>query len=608
MIPILFEYDTTSFETHGIGDLVDCTDCVVQLTADGEYELSFNYPITGDLIHELTIGRLVYVKANPWQNNQIFRIYGYEKGIGGIITVNCQHISYDLANIPVKNFKSDASATANTVMANMKSNAISITGLSVNSFTFTSNVSGTAHTVDGYFELESPSTVRSVLLDGDGSIQGCFGGDYVFDNYTVQLLTTGGSDRGVMVEYGVDLMDLSQEESISEMVTGILPYYTYTDANDVNQTTYGSVQYATGTFRSNKVAPMSMNEYFPDQAEHTSPSAEQLNAKAQEWIAAETDFGKPEINLTLSYAELGQDVRLHDAVTVRFVKMGIDVKSKVVAVKYDVLKERILEVQVGKTKRSIVFSLEDASRLRRGLLPPARIKDNSITSSKYADSSVTHSKLGGGSVGANNMQDAAVPTRSLQDYAVTSGKIGGGAVTTSKIADGAATETKIADNAVTEPKVKPLSITVSRIANGAVVTDKIQDGAVITNKILEKAVTYAKSAYQRTLDQVDINAADIAAINLLFVGGATATSIITQSLTCTGGSQLQGGISTSTINSGNIYCGSVSASGVYVNGSRVALASEIPSLSGYATEQYARNYAGNQITFHQNRCGNYTGG
>lgn len=606
MIPILFEYNASSFTTHGIGDLVDCTDCVVQLTADGEYELSFNYPVTGELIHELTIGRLVYVKANPWQNNQIFRIYGYEKRIGGIITVNCQHISYDLANIPVKNFKSDASATANTVMANMKTNAISITGLSVNSFTFSSNVSGTAHTVDGYFELESPSTVRSVLLDGDSSIQGCFGGDYVFDNYTVSLLSTGGSDRGVMVEYGVDLMDLSQEESISEMVTGILPYYTYTDVNDVNQTTYGSVQYATGTFRSNKVAPMSMNEYFPNQAEHTSPSAEQLNAKAQEWIAAETDFGKPEINLTLSYAELGQDVRLHDAVTVRFVKMGIDVKSKVVAVKYDVLKERILEVQVGKTKQSIVFSLEDASRLRRGLLPPARIKDNSITSSKYADSSVTHSKLGGGSVGANNMQDAAVPTRSLQDYAVTSGKIGGGAVTTSKIAEKAVQETNIDDDAVTEPKVKPLAITVSRIANGAVQTTKIQDGAVITDKILNKAVTYAKSAYQGTLDQVDINAADIAAINLLFVGGATATSIITQALTCTGGSQLQGGISTSTINSGNIYCGSVNASGVYVNGSRVALASEIPSLSGYATEQYARNYSSNLITYHQNRCVNYS--
>lgn len=637
MIPILFEYSATSFTTHGIGDLIDCTDCVVQLTADGEYEMSFNYPITGELIHELTIGRLIYVKANPWQNNQIFRIYGYEKGIGGILTVNCQHISYDLANIPVKNFKSAASANANTVMANMKTNSVSISGLSVNSFTFTSNVSGTAHTVDGYFELGSPSTVRSVLLDGESSIQGCFGGDYVFDNYTVSLLSTGGSDRGVVVEYGVDLMDLRQEENISETVTGILPYYTYTDTQDVTQTTYGSVQYASGTFRSHKVSPMSMNEYFPDQAEHTSPTAAQLNTKAQQWIASETDFGKPEINLTLSYAQLGQDVRLHDAVTVRFVKMGIDVKSKVVSVKYDVLKERILEVQVGKTKQSIVFSLEDASRLRRGLLPPARIKDKSLTSSKYADNSVitsalddaavteakiqdaavSHGKLGGGSVGANNMQDASVPTRSLQDYAVTEGKInggavteakiGGGAVSTSKLADGAATESKIANEAISEPKVKPLAITVSRIANGAVQTTKIQDGAVITDKLLDKAVTYAKSKYQGTLDQVDINASDISVIKNLFIGYGQAQSFNVQgafscgSMTCAG----YGGFSG--VGATNFYC---SGGNIYVNNQRVALANEIPSmpdLSNYATQQYARNYADNAVTYHQWRCANYSG-
>lgn len=520
MIPILFEYNATSFTTHGIGDLVDCTDCISQLNSEGEWELSFNYPRNGELINELTIGRLIYVKANSWQGPQIFRIYGYSKGIGGIITINCQHISYDLANIPVKNFKSAASATANTVLANMKSNAVAITGLSVSKFSFSSNVSGTAHTVDGYFEVDSPSTVRSVLLDGDSSIKGCFGGDLVFDNYSVQLLSTGGSDRGVMIEYGVDLMDIKQEENISEMYTGVLPYYTYTDANDNPAITYGSPQYASGTFISNRVLPMSFNEYFPNQAEHTSPTAAQLNTKAREWIAAEDGFGEPEVNLTLSYAELGQDVRLYDAITVRFVKMGIDVKAKVASVKYDVLKERIIEIEVGKPKKSVLFSLEDASRLRKGLLPPARIKDKSITSSKYADNSVTHSALGGGSVGASNMQDASVPTRSIQDYAVTGGKIGGGAVTETKIGQGAVTETKIADDAVTEKKVKPLSITVTRLDNNAVSTDKV----------VAKAITYAKSAYQGTLDQVDINAADIAAINNLFIGSGTATWFRAESL------------------------------------------------------------------------------
>ena len=587
MIPILFEYNATDFTTHGIGDLIDCTSCTTMMNEEGEYELSFNYPQTGELLKELTIGRLIYAKANPWQNPQVFRIYGYQKGIGGVITVNCQHISYDLANIPIKNFKSAASASANTVLANMKSNAVAITGLNISKFTLYSNVSGTAQTQAGYFELGTPSTARAVILDGEESVKGCFGGDLVFDNYNVYLYATGGSDRGVTIEYGVDLMDLKQEENISEMYTGVLPYYTYTDANDNDQVTYGSVQYASGTFRSHKVLPMSFNEYFPNQAEHTSPTAAQLNAKAAEWISKEPDFGKPEVNLTLKYAELGQDVRLHDAVTVRFVKMGIDVKSKVVSVKYNVLLERITEVQVGQTKSSVIFSLEDASRLRRGLLPPQRIKDKSLTSSKYADNSVTtaaletaavttskidddavtHAKLGGGSVGANNMQDASVPTRSIQDYAVqeskigggavTESKIGGGAVTESKIGGGAVTEVKIASEAVTEAKVKPLAITVSRIANGAVITEKIEDGAVITDKLVAKAVTYAKSAYQGTLDQVGINQSDISAINQLFVGHGEAQSFNVSGNLSAGSITCTGQVSANTISATNIYGGDI---------------------------------------------------
>lgn len=513
MIPILFEYNATTFTTHGIGDLVDCLECKVIQNAEGEFEMSFTYPRTGELMNELTIGRLIYAKANPWQDPQIFRIYGYEKEIAGIITVNCQHISYDLANIPVKTFKSAASATENTVLANMKSNCVAITGLNISKFTLYSNVSGTAQTTKGYYELESPSNARAVILDGDDSIKGCFGGDLVFNNYTVQLLSTGGADRGVVIEYGVDLMDLQQEENISEMYTGVLPYFTYTQDNDDNtqMVAYGSVQYSSkGTYRSHRVMPLDLTSYFPNQAEHTAPSAAQLNAKAVEWMNKEDGFGEPEVNLTLSYAQLNQDVRLHDAVTVRFVKMGIDTKAKVSSYTYDVLNERMEEVEVGKAKPSILFSLEDASRLRKGLLPPERIKDKSITEEKYGNSSIGGSAIKTGGVGSSNLA--------------------GGSVTGSKIAKNAVDEDKIADEAVTEPKVKPLAITVSRIANGAVHTDKIQDGAVKTDKILARAVTYAKSAYQGTLDQVDINAADIAAINNLFVGSATATWIKTDAL------------------------------------------------------------------------------
>lgn len=472
MIPILFEYNATDFSTHGLGDLVDCVSCEAAMTDEGEWELSFRYPVTSELFPELTIGRLIWAKANHWQGNQLFRIYGYEKDIGGMITVNCQHISYDLSNIPVKAFKCDKNATAGTVLQYIRDSAVAVSGLNVSQFNLSTNVPGTAYTEKGYFELESPSTVRAALLGTNDSIKEKFGGDPVFDNRTVQLLNVGGADRGVVIEYGVDLMDLSQEENISEMYTGVLPYFSYSqlvggsaDDGEYEQTVaYGDIQYVSGSFRTHKIYPLDLTSYFPDQEEHTYPSASTLNAKAREWINAEKGFGEPEVNLTLSYASLGQDVRLYDAVTVKFVKMGISVKSKITSYKYDVLMERAVEVEVGKTKASSVFSLEDASRLKRGLLPPERIQNKSITNDKYQDGSVETSSLAGG------------------------------AVTTGKIASDAVIEEKIKDDAVTEDKIKNAAVTVNKISNGSVITEKLADGAVMTDKLAEGAVNNAKLA------------------------------------------------------------------------------------------------------------------
>ena len=548
MIPILFEYNETNFSSHGIGDLIDCIACEAQCNDDGEYELSFIYPKDGELFSELTIGRLIYAKANSWQQNQIFRIYGYEKKIGGQIAINCEHISYDLNRIPVKKFKSAASANCNTALANVKSNAVAITGLNISKFTFTSNVTGTAQTQDGYYEVDGPTSVRSAILDGDDSVKGVFGGNLVLDNYTLKLLTSGsdegGMNRGVLIEYGVDLMDLNQEENISEMYTGVLPYFRYraNDSDEDDTIVYGTVQYASGTFQNHRIAPLDLTEYFPNQAEHTAPSAAQLNSKAQEWMRNEDGFGEPEVNLTLSYAALGQDVRLHDQVTVRFLKLGIDVAAKVTSYKYDVLAEHMKEIEVGKTKKTILFSLEDASRLKKGLLPPKRIQNKSITSEKYADGSVQSAAIGGGAVGSSKIAGGAVTEDKVQDSAITQLKIKNGAVV----------EAKIAESAVTTSKIGLSAITTNRIANGAVEEAKIAIDAVTASKILSGSVTGAKIAdyavaYAKLNNDLQVTITDIIAAQAVFSGTIWNDGTIhTNSITCSGS------ISTSEINNWNI--------------------------------------------------------
>ena len=486
MIPILFESDAKfpqdfmlddnrEMPNHGIGDLIDCIECKTHQNEDGEYELSFSYPMDGPLLNELTIGRIIYARANRWNQNQMFRIYGYEKVIAGTITVNCQHISYDLANIPVKAFKANKDDDAKAVMDKWYSNALEINWNGINKtvlyHNYESDITDKAQTQKGYFQVETPTNMRAALLDGDESIKGCFGGDLIFNNHYVALKKVGGEYRNVVIEYGVDLIDLQQEENISEMYTGVFPYFTYNGNDNEQKIAYGSVQYVTGAsaFKTQRVFPLDLTSYFPNQADHSAPTAEELDVKAREWMAKEDNFGKPEISLTINYASLGQDVRLYDEVTVRFPKLGIDVKTKVCGYTYDVLNERMVEIEVGKTKPSAIFSLEDASRLRKGLMPPERIKNNSI---------------GGG-------------------------KIQGGGVSSYHLKDGAASKGKVGPKAVDTPELE------------------------------DEAVTYEKSEYQDTLDQVAINEADILTIKSMFVSQLEANWIQCFSLNATGYLSLQ---------------------------------------------------------------------
>ena len=453
MIPILFEYNATNFNSHGLGDLIDCISCEAICNADGEYELSLQYPVSSPMFSELTINRIVYAKANDYHPWQAFRIYGYEKEIRGVQTIKCQHISYDLHCMPTKELQKFLNITS----CQMVLNAAKARSFVTCPFNFYTDITRLPHMEEHIFVSDAPTSIRALLLDGDDSVHGAYGGDLVFNNYDVFLMNMAGEDRGVTIDYGVDLVDLSQEENISEMVTGILPYFRYNvaDENDESPTygessdfvTYGSIQYCPGTFQRQNIQAVDLTDQFPNQEQGTYPSTAELNSKAQEWIEA-NDVGHPIISLTVSYATLGQDVRLHDAVTVRFHEMGIDVKSKVTSYKYDVLAERPIEIEIGKTRASSMFSLEDASRLKKGLIPPKRIQKKSIGQDQIQN----------GGVGGNGISSAGVQSKHLQNKAVKEEKINDNAVTVNKIKDGAVVEEKIDTDAVTNSKIKNKAI------------------------------------------------------------------------------------------------------------------------------------------------------
>lgn len=517
MIPSLLPYnyfDTLSYSTdlptlpvHGDIDLIDCIECFAEQTEDdgSEWELAFSYPKGGCGFDSLKLNAIVLAKANSWQGVQAFRIYGIEKQTKKTVTVKAEHISYDLAKIPAKTFKATSAADA---VAKLQVNSIYGNNWKQHHFKFSTDISSSEK-----FEPDTPVSMRAMLLDGDKSIKGTYGGDLIFDNYSVQLKRVGGEDRDVTINYGVDLVDLTQEQNNSEMITGILPYYKRTSSDDQYATQpiiYGDIAYGPGTYETQRIEPVDLSEHFPNAA----PTVAQLNSKAAEWVAKE-EIGEPEISLTVSYANIGQDVRIHDAVRVRFPSMGVDVKAKVVKYKYNVLLERCEEIEVGHAKESKYFNLMDASRLRKGLVPPERIQNESITDSKIAKGAVGKGKIGQEAIGKYNIELGAID----HDLLAKKGPGGtGGAVRPDVIDDGTIQTRHIGDGQITNTKVKPKNIGEEQLADGGVTNGKLKDGSVTKGKIGSAQVAFDRLAkdVQGEITKIDTLQSELAYVNKLF--------------------------------------------------------------------------------------------
>ena len=102
MIPVLYPANATDFSSFGLGVLTDTISCEVTEERNGVFECLFKYPVSGQHYGLITKECIIKAKPNDTAADQAFRIYRITKPLNGIVTIYGQHISYDLANVPVQ--------------------------------------------------------------------------------------------------------------------------------------------------------------------------------------------------------------------------------------------------------------------------------------------------------------------------------------------------------------------------------------------------------------------------------------------------------------------------------------------------------------------------
>ncbi len=154
---------------------------------------------------------------------------------------------------------------------------------------------------------------------------------------------------------------LEQDRNISNVYTGVYPYWTDADGGNMVVCNPKIIQ-VPGKYDFINVLPVDFSQDFEDK-----PTPAQLKARTDSYIKANR-IGIPKVSITASFVQLEQTEEykhlallekcdLCDTVTIQFEQLGIDAKAEIVKIETDVLEERYISVEIGEARTNIADTI-----------------------------------------------------------------------------------------------------------------------------------------------------------------------------------------------------------------------------------------------------------
>lgn len=358
MIPRLFESDETVFDSFGICPLADAISCLVTWERNSTYVLDMEYPKDGRFVSEIKAERIIL--ADPYDGapeQEPFRISSIEWDMNGNMILHAEHISYQLNYIIVGKHSGYTRYPAK-VWQNIQGDI-----LTANPFSFDTDITDENGTVMHYY-WDEPVPLRKVIGGMRGSMVDLYGGDIVWNRYTVKLLRSWGSNNGVKIAYSKNLTGLTYTIDMEGCYSGVVPYWA-----DTENYVQGTVQSVAHSYAFDRVIPYDASEEFS-----TQPTVADLNARGLSYVTVNAKTPAISVDVeffplwqTKEYAHLAalEHVGPCDTVQTMYPPLDLDISAKVVRTVYDSLAERYTELTVSSAKQTLadtIFSLMKGNR------------------------------------------------------------------------------------------------------------------------------------------------------------------------------------------------------------------------------------------------------
>ncbi|WP_053215602.1 phage tail spike protein [Niallia circulans] len=360
MFPILYKSDETDFLHNGLGVLKDAISVKATEELNGLFELEIEYDPEGFLIDEIDYEMIVKAKVNDKQDEQLFRIYGFDKSFqNDNILIHCQHITYDAAGNFVEELELN-NVTTDIAMQTLQSKLAYPSKI-----TFSSPNKTTRSSTKLY-----RTNPLQMVAGMDGSILDNWGGEIERDNFRLVMHARRGKDDGVLIAYKKNLTGLEAKFDMSNVVTRIFPFVIKDDALITIPNKYIDSPNI-NAYETVKILPIdfSDDENITDSTSLYNASKNYFNSGGKDLPTVTMDVEFEPLWDTEEYKDLAvlELVGMGDTVTVRHSKMGVDVTAKVNRIEYDVIAQKNNAVGIGSVQAGLTDKVNKSANMENAV-------------------------------------------------------------------------------------------------------------------------------------------------------------------------------------------------------------------------------------------------
>lgn len=345
-----------------IDSLDECISCTCTEELNTTFELVVEYPSAGELSAQLTVGKFIYCKPNPYDNPQFFHIYRVSRTTKYMYTVYAEHISYAYNHFvctPTDGYMINpvyASTLMNYLNLQSSLNPAPISGYSLS---FSSTATSTAR-----WSIPSHTEFKNVM----STAVKLYGGEWKFDNTYATFSDRRGTDRNVTLSNTTNLVSLRSDDDVSDLYTHIMPFWKGTDENGSIVTVYSNPMFIPiwSSSRS-RVRPyiydcssmFTAKPNFGDLYVKAMTFANvNLSALGQVVSGFEAQIVQRGKTVEGAYLTNADHIEIGDDIHINVPEINLSTVERVTVTKYDVLRDMLTSVTIGKRRPEItdIFS------------------------------------------------------------------------------------------------------------------------------------------------------------------------------------------------------------------------------------------------------------